>query len=312
MTRDTVIVPEDHAGRRLDRFLVSQRKGVPKSTIARLLRKGAIRVNGRRARPEHRTVAGDEITMPVLHTENRLQRVPVEAQRRIANAVVHEDDSLLVVDKPSGVPVHTGSGHAFGVIEALRAAGGENLELVHRLDAETSGLVIVAKNHAALRSLQKDVAEGRTRRHYRALVDGAWPEGLRRIDAPLARTHTETRVSERGQDSTTLFAVRRRFGRRATLVDVELVTGRKHQIRVHSAHAGHPIVGDSRYSRARAPRLMLHAARLEIPRPRGQQLSITASIPADFQRVVDRYDDRRRRGGDQRYQRTDRRNQTVR
>ncbi len=290
MKKRLLVVPEAHADRRLDKFLLSQHKGVPKSLIFRMLRTGAIRVNGRKAKPDLRTTAGDEISLPPLEVEKEAApQVPEHRARAVVEAIVYEDEDLLVVDKDPGVPVHTGTGHAIGLIEALRAARPHqpDLELAHRIDADTSGAVVVAKSPAVLRSLQEDFAEERVTRRYLALVGGAWPRDLARVDAPLIHDGTATVVSPQGAPATTHFRIRARLGTKATLLDTELGSGRKHQIRAHTAHAGHPILGDRRYGGGRAPRLMLHAAHLVIPRPRRSPLSISVSPDRHFTSVID-------------------------
>lgn len=288
MEKQKLVVPAAHADRRLDKFLLSQHKGVPKSLVARLLRKGAIRVNGRKAKPEQRTVAGDEITLPPLQTENTTVSVPQNLQRRLVDTIVHEDEDLLVLNKPSGIAAHAGTGHAAGVIEALRAARPElpDLELAHRIDADTSGALVLAKNPATLRALQAGFADASIESTYQALVAGAWPEQVKASNAPLKRTHSATVVSEQGADSRTEFSVRSRFGSKATLISASLITGRKHQIRVHTAHEGHAIIGDRRYGHLKAQRLMLHAERLLIPRGHQAPLEIVVRPDQQFRDIV--------------------------
>lgn len=291
MEKNTIVVPTAHADRRLDKFLLSQHKGVPKSLIFRLLRRGAIRVNGRKAKPDQRTVAGDEITLPPLRVEKKTTQVPSHVLRHVSDAIVHEDDDLLVVNKPAGIPVHTGSGHAGGVIEALRSARPHepDLELAHRIDADTSGAVVIAKNPPTLRALHSAFASERVTRRYLALVEGAWPDDLVLIDAPLLRTPTTMTVHPDGQHADTSFRVSKRYGKAATLVSAQLGTGRRHQIRVHAAHAGHPIIGDARYGRTAASRLMLHAHYLSIPRQGRESLTITVQPDRRWGEIADKY-----------------------
>lgn len=295
MRYETVVVPANHADRRLDKFVMSQRKGVPKSLVARLLRKGVIRVNGRKAKPEYRTVVGDEITLPPLTTTDRISRVPAQLTEKVNASIVDETEEWVIVDKPSGLPVHTGTGHEHGVIEALRATrDGTELELVHRIDADTSGLVLVAKGHAALRRLQDNMVAGRITRRYLALVEGAWPDSLHDLRHPLRHYRGRARVAADGQPAHTRFTVRTRIGRRATLIAAELVTGRKHQIRVHTSFAGHPIIGDRLHGRTTAPRLMLHATELVVPLTDGTADTVAVGPPADFERVIDSWRTSRR------------------
>lgn len=283
----------------MDKFLLSQHKGVPKSLIFRLLRTGAIRVNGRKAKPDQRTLAGDEITLPRLETAGSTGKVAPDLVRRISDAIFYEDGDLLVVNKPSGIPVHTGTGHSGGVIEALRAARPHepDLELAHRIDADTSGAVVVAKTPAVLRYVQEDFAEEKVTRRYLALVEGAWPREVTEVDAPLRHDGRSTVVSPGGAEAITRFRVRSRLGGHATLLETELGSGRKHQIRAHTAYVGHPIIGDDRYGGKRAPRLMLHAAFLVIPRPGREPLRIEVKPDGHFSRIVDGHRPRQRPRG---------------
>lgn len=306
-----VEIPAEHEGRRLDKYLRSQLKGVPAGLLFRLLRKGKVRVNDRRVEPGHRLHAGDRLQLPPLEVQaaNPPPRLPKGLLRRIEQAIVHEDDELLVIDKPAGVAVHVGTDVAGGVIEALRQLRPDHpdLELVHRLDRDTSGLLMVAKSHSMLRHLQKVLREetGGTAvdRRYVALVHGAWPNRLPEVDAPLRRPPGNgegvVTVHPDGQPARTRFSVLRRFGGTATLVEVRLLTGRKHQIRVHARHAGHPIGGDPRYGDDRfnrrlrnlgGDRLFLHASELRIPLPSGRRLRLTVDPPATWESVLERLD----------------------
>jgi 23S rRNA pseudouridine955/2504/2580 synthase len=300
-----VAVAADDGGQRIDNWLLRQLKGVPRSRIYRLLRKGEVRVNGRRAKPEHRLAAGDDIRLPPVRTpeEQGPTRVPDNLTASVEASIVHEDKDLLVIAKPSGVAVHGGSGVSFGVIEGLRASRpAETLELVHRLDRDTSGLLLVARNRTALRALHGLMREGRVEKRYLALVKGAWNLGTKRIDVPLAtraRAGGErvVRVHEAGKASASTFTPVDFFGPTATLMDVSIESGRTHQIRVHAAHAGHPVVGDDKYGdksfndgmRALGlTRMFLHAQSLSFEWPdSGRQFALNVPLPPELARVLD-------------------------
>ncbi|MGD7001404.1 RluA family pseudouridine synthase [Corynebacterium halotolerans] len=295
-------VSGEHEGRRLDKYLRAELKGVPASLLFRLLRKGKVRVNDRRAQPNYRLEAGDVLRLPPMQVQADLPPPTLSRSllQRIDQSVVHEDERLLIINKPADVAVHVGTGVSGGVIEALRQLRPElpDLELVHRLDRDTSGLLIVAKTPSILRHLQQLLREeGSLDRRYLALVHGSWPDRLRHVDAALQRTDTGVRVGPDGQDSLTRFSVRRRIGEDATLVQAQLVTGRKHQIRVHAQYSGHPIAGDPKYGDERfnqqlqrlgAPQMFLHASELRIPLPEGDTLKVTAPMPPAWDRVLHR------------------------
>lgn len=258
-------VPADTGGQRLDNFLLSRLKGVPKTMVYRLIRTGQVRVNGSRKSADCRLEAGDDVRIPPIRLGADAGAGPRAAPPLKAGElpIVHEDEQLIVVDKPAGLAVHGGSGIAAGLIERLRAArpGAPFLELAHRLDRETSGLLIVAKKRQALLAIQRQMASGGLEKHYRALVAGRWGSaGPRRLAFPLRRLETATGdrrvcVDPNGQASETIVRPIRHqavaagggFPAWFSLLDCELVTGRTHQIRVHLAHAGFPIVGDEKY-----------------------------------------------------------------
>lgn len=294
-----ITVSAEHAERRLDKFLRSRLKGVPAGLVFRLLRKGAVRVDGRRAKPDHRLQAGEIISVPAMDLPPPTDvRVPEPVKKAVAGAIVHESADLLVLNKPADLAVHAGTGVQAGVIEALRKLRpGEELELAHRIDRETSGLLMVAKKPTMLRHLQEALRAGEVERHYLALVRGAFPEKLTRIDAPLRTTDSGVTVHPDGQDALTHVRVQRRFGTRATVIRAQLITGRKHQIRVHSRHVGHPIAGDSRYgdqrftaeiARLGGRHMFLHAHSLRIPLPDGELLDVTAPTSPAWDRTLDR------------------------
>lgn len=300
----TLTVDDGHAGRRLDKFLRSQLRGVPAGLVFQLLRQGRLRVNGRRAEQNYRLVEGDVIDLPALQVEvpaATAPRPPTALLDQMSQSVIYEYAELLVVDKPAGVAVHRGSDVPAGVIEALRFLRPDlpDLELGHRLDRDTSGVLVLAKTPPMLRHLHEMLRdrEDEIERHYLAIVVGRWPQHLTVLEAPLRRRDANVVVDPRGQRAETHVRVRRAVGDWATLVDVRLLTGRKHQIRVHLRHAGHPIAGDDRYGDPQFDRLVtsrggsglhLHAARMVIPLPDGPELVVNAPMPKRWQRVLGR------------------------
>ena len=297
------VVSEDEAGQRIDNFLVTRLKGVPKSRVYRLLRKGEVRVNKGRIKPEYRLQAGDSVRIPPVRVA---AAAPVPApsaslRTHLQGSVLYEDEELLVVDKPAGLAVHGGSGVALGLIEALRAArNNDRLELVHRLDKGTSGCLLVAKKRSALRNLQQQIRDRSVDKIYLALVDGRWPRGLSVMDAPLEKRTTQggekvVFAHRDGQSAVTHFVIRKQL-EEMTLLEVALETGRTHQIRVHCQLAGHPLLGDDKYGdQARNQRLrqqglkrmFLHAHRLQFVHPSsGERLQIESPLPDDLVAVV--------------------------
>jgi 23S rRNA pseudouridine955/2504/2580 synthase len=310
-----VTVDERGAGQRLDNFLGRILKDVPRSHIFRVIRKGEVRINGKRAKPEARLQANDIVRVPPVRLGEQAppRRAPGPLVESVTGAIVYQDPQLLVIDKPAGVAVHGGSGVSFGVIEALRAARpDETLELAHRLDRDTSGLLMVARKPSALRTLHALLREGKVEKKYLALVKGKWELGKKRIDVPL---RTDIRVGgERtvkadasGKEAASVFKPVQFFGKKASLVEVTLETGRTHQIRVHAAHAGYPLAGDEKYGeeefneRMKAlglGRMFLHAHQLSFVWPEtGVEFSASAPLPADLAAVIDALSVRR--GGDQ-------------
>ncbi len=296
------------AGQRLDNFLVRVLKGVPRTHVYRLLRKGEVRVNSKRARPDQRLAPGDRVRLPPLRLPEPPSGGPRPAsallQKLVTDAIVYEDADLLVVNKPAGVAVHGGSGMSHGVIEALRSARPDSpeLDLVHRLDRETSGCLIVAKKRSALRDLHAQLREGSTDKRYLALVCGKWNLGTKRIE--LALDTSERRSGERhvavrahGKLAVSTFKPVQFFSNVATLMEVIIDTGKTHQIRVHAAYAGHPVAGDDKYGdRERnealkafgLERMFLHAAAIEVRRPGTlEPLNVSAPLDADLHRVLE-------------------------
>jgi len=294
------------AEQRIDNFLLRTLKDAPRSLVYRILRKGEVRVNGRRVRPDYRLVEGDRIRLPPFRAPAQRTSAPSRSLRDfVAHAIVSEDRDLIVINKPAGVAVHGGSGMSAGVIEALRASRPDlgELELVHRLDRETSGVLLIAKRRAVLRELHRLLREREVDKRYLALVVGRWPRGARTVDLPL-KTNLKrggervVRVHAEGRAAVTTFTPLRHFGKLATLLDISIGTGRTHQIRVHAAHAGHAIAGDEKYGDRDADlklrafgltRMFLHAHSLEFVRPgTTARVRFEAPLPDELQQVVDR------------------------
>lgn len=288
------------AGQRIDNFLLRELKGLPRSRIYRMLRKGEVRVNGRRVKPTHRLAEGDEVRIPPVRglgadSAGQPAFIGATVLETIAAAVVFEDDDLLVLNKPAGMPVHGGSGLSFGVIEALRRLRPEDdVGLAHRLDRDTSGCLLVAKSRRVLLELHRALREREVKKRYSLIVHGTWPRRTTTVRLPLTRYLTNSgerrvRVEAEGKTSRTDFQVLE-TGHGATLLEARLHTGRTHQIRVHAQASGHAVVGDVKYAHpeqlagAHAMgiwRLCLHAEELVLVRE-GRKLRFSAPAPADF------------------------------
>jgi 23S rRNA pseudouridine955/2504/2580 synthase len=300
-----VLVAPDRDGQRLDNFLLGQLKGAPRSLIYRICRTGEVRINGKRAKPDSRISGGDEIRIPpVKLSEPADKGTPsTAAQQRLEQAIVFEDRHLLALNKPSGVASHGGSGISFGAIELMRAARpGATLELVHRLDRDTSGLLVIAKKRSALAELQALMREGGMDKRYLALLVGDLRRPNVTVDAPLAKSLLQggermVRVDAGGKDSLSHFRVIDRFGGH-TYVEVRIDTGRTHQIRVHAQHLGHPVAGDDKYGAADANRalkplglrrMFLHAASLQFSlQASSERYLLSAPLPSELKVVLDR------------------------
>ena len=304
-------VDDESAGQRLDNYLLRHLKGVPKTHVYRIIRSGEVRVNKARANADTRVATGDVVRLPPVRVaEPKPTDGPQAAPAREFPALL-EDDWVLAIDKPAGVAVHGGSGVSFGVIEQLRRARpmARTLELVHRLDRETSGILLVAKKRSALKHLQDQFRERETGKTYLALVLGDWPDRLRVIDAPLHKYTVPGGVGEGerrvkvvakddpdGMRAITLVKVRQRLTG-FTLLEVTIKTGRTHQIRVHLAAQGHPIAGDEKYGdfernkalqRQGLKRMFLHAWRLQFSHPgTGERVELLAPLPSALQSFID-------------------------
>ena len=301
-------VTDQDVGQRLDNYLSRHLRGVPRSRIYKMLRKGEVRVNRKRAKADYRVAQGDMVRLPPVHqpAPGEPVAVPPSVGEQIERAIVYEDASLLVIDKPAGLAVHGGSGLAFGLIEALRQQRPNQpfLELGHRLDRETSGCLVIAKSRPALNAFHRLLREGAVEKHYLALVAGRWQGGTQRVDQALARSGRRgnerlVEVADEGKASVSHFEPVTVYAA-MTLMDVRIDTGRTHQIRVHAAHLGHPLAGDDKYGdfalnrelkSLGLKRLFLHSARLKFRMPdSGDVYDLNAPLPPELQQVLDKLD----------------------
>ncbi|MEZ8726088.1 23S rRNA pseudouridine(955/2504/2580) synthase RluC [Vibrio cyclitrophicus] len=291
-----VDIDEDMAGQRIDNFLRNQLKNIPKSMIYRIVRKGEVRVNKKRIKAEYKLKAGDLVRIPPVtieeKTEENIPSAKLNKVSELEQCIIYEDDHLLILNKPSGTAVHGGSGLKFGAIEALRALRPDArfLELVHRIDRDTSGILLVAKKRSALRHLQAQFREKTVQKYYFALVMGEWKNSCKVVNAPLLKNEVNSivRVNPNGKASETRFKVLEKF-QDATLVQASPITGRTHQIRVHAQYTGHPIAWDDRYGDRRFDaytgkvglnRLFLHAANIKFTHP-GSEEKMDISAPME-------------------------------
>lgn len=299
-------ISEEEEGQRIDNFLLAKLKGVPKSLIYRVLRKGEVRVNKGRIKPEYKLQVGDIVRVPPIRVAEKAQQAPVSTKlnkvAQLEQQIIFEDDCLLVLNKPSGIAVHGGSGLSFGVIEGLRALRPEArfLELVHRLDRDTSGILLVAKKRSTLRSLHEQLRVKTVQKDYLALVRGQWQSHVKVVQAPLLKNELASgerivKVSEQGKPSETRFSIEERYSN-ATLIKASPVTGRTHQIRVHTQYAGHPIALDDKYGdkdfdqkmlEIGLNRLFLHAASIRFEHPKsGEILRLNAPLDEKMKSVL--------------------------
>ena len=299
-------VDEESAGQRLDNFLIRHLKGVPKTHVYRIIRSGEVRVNKGRASADTRIETGDVVRLPPVRISEKVAEKAARPAPGREFPLLLEDDALMAIDKPAGVAVHGGSGVSFGVIEQLRQARplAKLLELVHRLDRETSGILLVAKKRSALKHLQDQFRERETGKTYLALVQGSWPEKLKVIDSALhkfllpdgeRRVKVTSNEDPDGMRSITLVKVAERLVD-CTLLEVTIKTGRTHQIRVHLASQGHPIAGDDKYGdfewnkvlqKQGLKRMFLHAWRLQFSHPAtGKRVELKSNLPSELQLYV--------------------------
>jgi 23S rRNA pseudouridine955/2504/2580 synthase len=303
-----VVIDDAHAGQRLDNFLLGELKGVPKSHVYRIVRSGEVRVNKGRVPPEHRLAQGDLVRIPPVRTAARDAPDPAPPQEF---PILFEDDALLAIDKPAGVAVHGGSGVDFGVIERLRSARPQArlLELVHRIDRETSGVLLIACKRSALTAMHAAMRDGRVRKRYLAIVAGDWSGPPRALRFPLHKYVTDAGdrrvvVRDGGQTAGTRVRARARLTHPRlgpmTLVEADLETGRTHQIRVHLAHVGHPLLGDEKYGdfdlnkaldKQGHKRMFLHAFQVSFQHPSGVgDVRLEAPLPRAFERLIEACD----------------------
>ncbi|HQU16303.1 MAG: hypothetical protein B7Z66_09690 [Chromatiales bacterium 21-64-14] len=300
-----VVVLADDAGQRIDNFLARHMKGVPRSHVYQVLRTGQVRVNRGRIRAHYRVRTGDEVRIPPYTQSAPTAAAGPEPERVawLAQRILHRGPDLLVIDKPSGMPVHAGSGVPYGIIESLRALYPDEpaLELVHRLDRETSGCLVVARSRQALRALHDALRGGRMEKRYLALVAGQWDGGKREVSMPLRRNVLQggermVQVEAAGKPALSRFRPVARYAD-STLMEVSIVTGRTHQIRVHGAHIGHPLAGDEKYGdpafnrRMRAlglRRMFLHAQFVSLePAPGVRELSVSAPLDPELKALLE-------------------------
>ncbi|WP_394203453.1 23S rRNA pseudouridine(955/2504/2580) synthase RluC [Shewanella waksmanii] len=294
-----VTIDEDHVEQRIDNFLLTKLKGVPKSMIYRIIRKGEVRVNKKRIKPEYKLQDGDVVRIPPVRVSKSEDKAGPNAKltkvAQLEARILFEDKAIIVLNKPSGIAVHGGSGVDFGVIEAMRSLRPQQkfLELVHRLDKETSGVLLIAKKRSALKHLHDQLRYKKMQKDYMALVRGEWQKHVKVINAPLLKLTLKSgerivRVNAEGKASETRFKIQQRY-RGVTLVQASPVTGRTHQIRVHCQHAGHPIACDEKYSEQKFDdsmralglnRLFLHAAQLRFMHPVTEEI-LQVKAPMD-------------------------------
>ncbi len=295
----------ERAGQRVDNFLLAFLKGVPKSMIYRIIRKGEVRVNKGRVKPIYRLKEGDVVRVPPVRVSDKTMEAPGRGLLNyLEKSILYEDEGLLVINKPSGVAVHGGSGISYGVIEAMRALRPKqkSIDLVHRLDRDTSGCLILTKKRSALRRLHEMLREGRVDKRYLALCKGRWEGGARMVDASLKKNTLRSgervvEVDPMGKEALSRFIPQQLF-KSATLMEIKLFTGRTHQIRVHAAHIHHPIAGDEKYGDRSfdrdmkalgVSRLFLHAQKLRFSWPdEGQTLEVSAPLDPMLARVLER------------------------
>ena len=300
----TVEIGTAQLNQRLDNFLIKHLADVPRTRVYRIIRKGEVRVNRKRCKPDYRLQLGDQVRIPPLQANQEPRRKagpPPRLVDELAARMLFENDNLVVIDKPAGLAVHAGSGLDYGVIDAMRLLyPNSDIELLHRLDRDTSGCLLLAKHRPALLELQQHLRQNRIGKNYIAVVRGSWPRELRQIELPLARYHLpngerRVRVDPAGQAALTRVKTVE-AGKLFSALRLELVTGRTHQIRVHCQAQGHPIAGDDKYGdtefngsmRKRGiRRLMLHASSIELPRGgQSPEQVVNAPLPPEFELLL--------------------------
>ncbi|MCE9678358.1 23S rRNA pseudouridine(955/2504/2580) synthase RluC [Shewanella sp. AS1] len=303
---ELVTIDEDNVDQRIDNFLVTKLKGVPKSMIYRIVRKGEVRVNKKRIKPEYKLQEGDLVRIPPVRVSNSDEKPGPSAKltkvSQLEDRILFEDKAIIVLNKPAAIAVHGGSGVDFGVIEAMRALRPQQkfLELVHRLDKDTSGVLLIAKKRSALKHLHDQLRYKKMQKDYLALVRGEWQSHDKVVNAPLLKLTLKSgerivRVNKEGKASETRFAIKQRY-KGATLVQASPVTGRTHQIRVHCQYAGHPIACDEKYSEQKFDdsmralglnRLFLHAAQLRFIHPVTEEvMQVKAPLDKELEQLL--------------------------
>ena len=297
-----VEVDSDRAGQRLDNFLSGKLKGVPRSAVYRMIRTGQVRINGGRCKAASRLEEGDKVRIPPAHTRNKGEVIVSDRViQQLEDAIIYESQDLIVVNKPSGMAVHSGSGLPWGLIDAIRQKRPEEyVELVHRLDRETSGCLVLARNGAALNALSAQFRDGQVQKRYLCLMNGQMRESVIEVDAPLRKVQSgntgQVEVDEEGgKPALSRFHLLQSY-RDCSYAEVELFTGRTHQIRAHAKHIGLPLAGDDRYASRESlkkwkkrglGRIFLHAHRLGLLTPSGETLACDAPLPAPLRKVLD-------------------------
>ena len=301
-----VEISADHAGQRIDNYLMCQLNGIPRSLVYRIVRKGEVRVNKGRIKPEYRLKEGDTVRIPPVQQAEKKEpgKVSNKVLQQIESRILFEDKRILVINKPSGLAVHGGSGLSYGLIETIRQLrpNDKNLELVHRLDRDTSGCLIIAKKRSALRRLHEQLREGSLDKRYLTLLKGKWQGRSKWVNAPLLKNVVKSGerlvfVDPKGKEARTQF-IPKSVGENASLMTVKLDTGRTHQIRVHAQHLGMPIAGDDKYGdddfnrqlkSKGMKRLFLHAFSLKffLPDPKtNEDISLSIQAPLDEELVL--------------------------
>ena len=295
-----ISVDDDQAGRRIDNFLMSYLKGVPKTRIYQMLRRGEVRINHGRIRQDYRLKAGDNLRLPPSYVQAPVKpgKPGLSVQKILLDSVLYEDGFMMILNKPAGMAVHGGSKQKYSLIEALREtiADGDNLELVHRLDKATSGCLIISKRHDTLRKLNRMLQQGMIEKKYLALLQGSFNKKELDVKLPLGKNASKLyigkiKIDYEGKKAYTKFRLMENFGI-ASLVEISLLTGRTHQIRVHAAHMKHPVAGDDKYGNREfnkvmkqygLRRLFLHACSLSFSHPvNNKKLAVTAALPDDL------------------------------
>lgn len=304
-----VVVTADEEDQRIDNFLINQLKGMPRTRVYRLVRKGEVRVNSKRVSAFYKLKAGDNVRIPPVYLEEKAKELPPSksTSELLASRIIYEDDLLLIINKPCGMSVHVGSTVRMGVIEAMRHMYPNlpQLELAHRLDSETSGCLVLAKKRKVLREIHELLREGKVKKTYMALTKGKWSKGERVVDVPLYKDYQDggkhvVEVRKDGKSALTIFSTAKEF-KGASLMEVALHTGRTHQIRVHAQHQGHPIAGDDRYGdeefnqlarKMGLKRMFLHSYSIEFILPSTQQqIKVVAPLDDELKAAVKKFEE---------------------